>query len=168
MEASFSSVLPPKIEPVPRKSALKKPEKKIEGNFIQRLSNLRISSLSGKSRPSTRRKKSVDFVDDEEIDAIRNSNFQRVSSVKGRPSSPDWTEENLDEIESLEGSNDSENDYEDPLTRAMMEQEEAEEEEKFESGEDGEDGLDQAIEEENEFLGRTEGASRPATVLLFV
>ena len=49
-----------------------------------------------------------------------------------------------------------------------MEQEEAEEEEKFESGEDGEDGLDQAIEEENEFLGRTEGASRPATVLLFV
>ncbi|CAG5109761.1 Oidioi.mRNA.OKI2018_I69.chr2.g4255.t1.cds [Oikopleura dioica] len=90
-------------------------------------------------------------------------NNEFLKDVKARPSSPDWTEENLDEIESLEGSNDSENDYEDPLTRAMMEQEEADEEEKFESGEDGEDGLDQALDEENEFLGRTEGASRPAT-----
>ena len=106
-------LLPPKIEPLPKKSALKKANPKFEGNFIQRISNFSF-------RNSTKRKKSVDFVDDEEIEAFRNSGFFRVSSVKGRSSSPEWSNEHLDEVESLSGSNDSDNDPEDAFSKILV------------------------------------------------
>lgn len=106
-------LLPPKIEQLPKKSALKKENPKFEGNFIQRISNFSF-------RNSTKRKKSVDFVDDEEIEAVRNSGFFRVSSVKGRSSSPEWSNEHLDEVESLSGSNDSENDPEDAFSKILV------------------------------------------------
>ena len=109
-------LLPPKIEQQPRKTALKKPDEKFEGNFIQRISNLGKSTF----RNSTKRKKSVDFVDDEEIEAVRNSGFLRVSSVRGRSSSPEWSNEHLDENESFSGSNDSENDPEDAYSKTLV------------------------------------------------
>jgi len=105
-------LLPPKIEQQPRKSALKKANPKFEGNFIQRISNF--------ARSSTKRKKSVEFVDDEEIDAVRNSGFLRVSSIRGRSSSPELPNEFLDEVESLSGSNDSDNEPEDAFSKTLV------------------------------------------------